>query len=66
MKERWLDISINYSGTRRAYRFSQKKLAELLGVDQTTLAGWERGEHRPIRKNFKKLFSFIDSTYSSS
>ena len=53
MKERWLDISINYSGTRRAYRFSQKKLAELLGVDHTTLVGWETGEHRPIRKNFK-------------
>jgi transcriptional regulator with XRE-family HTH domain len=28
---------------------SQKNLAEQLGVDQTTLAGWERGEHTPIK-----------------
>ena len=34
---------------RRVHGLSQKNLAEQLGVDQTTLAGWERGEHTPIK-----------------
>jgi hypothetical protein len=29
---------------RRVHGLMQKKLAEQLGVDQTTLAGWERGQ----------------------
>ena len=32
---------------RRIHGLSQKKLAERLGVDETTVAGWERGKHRP-------------------
>jgi transcriptional regulator with XRE-family HTH domain len=31
---------------RRIHGLTQKKLAEQLGVDQTTLAGWEKGKHR--------------------
>ena len=49
---------------RRVHGLSQKKLAEQLGVDQTTLAGWERGEHRPTKKLLDKLAYFIAS-YSS-
>jgi transcriptional regulator with XRE-family HTH domain len=44
---------------RRVQGLTQKKLAEQLGVDQTTLAGWERGEHQPMKRLLKKLFSFI-------
>ena len=46
---------------RRVHGISQKWLAEQLGVDQTTLAGWERGEHRATKKLFDKLSLFFDS-----
>jgi len=43
----------------RLYRYtrgmSQEGLARLLGVDETTVAGWERGEHIPSKKLTKKL-----------
>jgi transcriptional regulator with XRE-family HTH domain len=35
---------------RRVHGMSQKKLADLLEIDQTTLAGWESGKHRPSKK----------------
>jgi len=44
---------------RRVHGLSQKKLAEQLGVDQTTLAGWERGEHRPTKKLLDKIKSAL-------
>jgi transcriptional regulator with XRE-family HTH domain len=40
---------------RRLHGLSQKKLSEMLGVDLTTLAGWERGKHRPSRTKIEKL-----------
>ena len=40
---------------RRVHGLSQKKLAEQLGIDQTTLAGWEKGEHRPTKKLLDKI-----------
>jgi transcriptional regulator with XRE-family HTH domain len=39
---------------RRVHGLTQKKLAEQLAVDQTTLAGWERGEHRPSKRLFDR------------
>jgi len=38
---------------------SQEKFANLIGVDETTVAKWERGEHEPSKKLIKKL-SIID------
>ncbi len=32
---------------RRAHRLTQKKMAGQLGVDQTTLAGWEKADTEP-------------------
>jgi DNA-binding XRE family transcriptional regulator len=32
---------------RRVHELTQKKMAALLGVDQTTLAGLEKGKHQP-------------------
>jgi transcriptional regulator with XRE-family HTH domain len=44
---------------RRIHGVTQKKLAEQLGVDQTTLAGWERAEHIPSNETRNKLMSII-------
>jgi len=38
---------------------SQKRLAVLLGMDKSTLAGWERGEHRPTSASFKRIEVFL-------
>ena len=40
---------------RRIHGLSQEKLAEQLGIDPTTLAGWEHDQHRPTRKLFGKV-----------
>jgi len=40
---------------RRVYGLSQKKLAAKLGVDPSTLAGWERGAHQPTKKMLEKI-----------
>jgi len=42
---------------RRLHGLSQKKLAGLLGIHQTTLAGWESGEHQPTKRLLNKLKS---------
>jgi len=34
---------------RRLRGLTQRELARRLGVDPTTLAGWEQGKHRPTR-----------------
>ena len=46
---------------RRVHGLTQKKLAEQLGVDQTTLAGWERREHKPSKRLFDNLIKQIES-----
>jgi DNA-binding transcriptional regulator YiaG len=46
---------------RRLRGLSQKKLAELLKVDKATLAGWERGKHRPSKKLFEKVILLLRS-----
>ena len=60
--------SENFGEKLRSYRcmkgLSQKKFAMQLGVDSTTLAGWERGEHRPIKKLLEKLISKMNSVFS--
>ena len=40
---------------RRIHGLTRGKLAEHLGVDQTTLAAWEKGEHRPTKKLLEKI-----------
>lgn len=50
---------------RRLHGLSQKKLAGLLEIDQTTLAGWERGENQPIKRNLEKILTFVTSYPSS-
>jgi DNA-binding XRE family transcriptional regulator len=44
---------------RRVYGLSQKKLAEQIGIDPSTLAGWERGEHHPTGTHVEKMKSIL-------
>jgi transcriptional regulator with XRE-family HTH domain len=43
---------------RRVHGLSQKKLAEQLGIDLSTLAGWENGKHQPTKKLLDKIAGF--------
>lgn len=36
--------------SRRALGLTQRQLAAELGIDPSTIRGWERGEHKPSRK----------------
>ena len=38
---------------------SQKALAGRLGVDQSTLARWEQGRHRPSRKLWERMVAMV-------
>lgn len=46
---------------RRIHGLTQKQLAAQLGVDQTTLVGWERKEHQPTRRLLNMLISLVTS-----
>jgi transcriptional regulator with XRE-family HTH domain len=45
----------------QTHGLTQKKLAGLFGVDESTLAGWENGKHRPSKGLQDKLKSFFES-----
>jgi transcriptional regulator with XRE-family HTH domain len=47
---------------RLTHGLSQEKFAQLVGVDETTVAKWERGKHEPSKKLNKKLSIIIEST----
>jgi len=51
---------------RRVHGLTQKKFAEQLGVDQTTLAGWERREHKPSKLLVDRLLSLSSSFTTAS
>lgn len=44
---------------RRVHGLSQKKFAKQLGIDPTTLAAWEKGEHQPSEKYLGGLINRI-------
>jgi transcriptional regulator with XRE-family HTH domain len=44
---------------RRIHGLTQKKLAAHLRIDETTLAGWEKGEHTPAKGLLSKLESLL-------
>jgi len=46
---------------RRRLGLSQARLAALLGVDEGSVAAWERGEHRPMRRCRKILEKFLSA-----
>jgi transcriptional regulator with XRE-family HTH domain len=45
---------------RAIHGFSQKELAEKVGVPQASIGQWERNEVSPTMKNIKKLSIAID------
>jgi transcriptional regulator with XRE-family HTH domain len=47
---------------RKKLGLSQKKLAGLLGIDQSTLASWERVEHRPTKTSLHLVNEFLSWT----
>jgi transcriptional regulator with XRE-family HTH domain len=47
---------------RRVHGLTQKKLAEQLGIDSSTLASWEKDEHQPTKKLFNKTVSILVSS----
>jgi transcriptional regulator with XRE-family HTH domain len=40
-------------GARRAQGFSQREMAERIGIDPRTIQDWETGRHRPSPKKLK-------------
>jgi transcriptional regulator with XRE-family HTH domain len=48
---------------RRRLGLSRKRLSGLLGVDESSLAGWETGKHKPTRKSLKLITELLDSTF---
>ena len=40
---------------RKEHGLSQRKLAKLLSVDQTTIRDWERNTHKPSKKLIKRI-----------
>ena len=44
---------------RQVHGLTQGKFAELIGVDETTVAKWERGEHKPMKFLEEKILKFI-------
>lgn len=51
---------------RKLAGLSQEKLANLLHVDESTIASWERGEHKPIKRLSNKLNGFFKSFTSKN
>ena len=45
---------------RLTHGMSQERFAKLVGEDETTVAQWERGEHKPTRKLIKRLSAFFN------
>jgi transcriptional regulator with XRE-family HTH domain len=46
---------------RRAAGLSQKKLAARAGFDETTIAKWERGDHRPTPESLRRIGRYFEA-----
>ena len=46
---------------RRVLGLSQRGMAERMGVDQSTLTGWEAGQHQPTRKSLDVIARILQS-----
>lgn len=44
---------------RAALGFSQEQLAEGVGADESTIAKWEREEHKPTESKMRALTTFL-------
>jgi DNA-binding XRE family transcriptional regulator len=53
------DLIVRLRTIRWAYGLTQEKLANLMGIDESSLCSWERGEHRPTKKSRKVIAEFL-------
>ncbi|MBL8206843.1 MAG: helix-turn-helix domain-containing protein [Blastocatellia bacterium] len=53
------DLVERVKAVRIALGLSIEKLAEVLSVDKSSIASWERRQHRPGRKSRQLLLSFL-------
>jgi len=56
------DLGDKIQEYRRVHGLTQKKLAEQLGINSSTLAGWEKGIHQPTKKLLNKTVSILVSS----
>ena len=54
-KKETANLGDKFREYRRVHGLTQEKLSALLGIDQTTLASWERGGHYPSKKLSVKI-----------
>jgi len=53
---------MSIKAARESKGYSQKELAELMGVSQPTVCDWETGKKNPAGKNLKKLSTLLGCT----
>ena len=46
---------------RKILGLTQKKLANLLDIDTSTIGHWERGKNRPTKRHLKNLTTYFNS-----
>ncbi len=46
---------------RVSWGLSQESMAKALEMDESTIASWERGDHRPIKRSVRKAEAFFRS-----
>ena len=49
----------NMKRYRITHGLSQEKFSKLLGVDETTVAKWERGDHKPLKILREKVLNIL-------
>lgn len=57
-----MDTGTRIAHLRRQRGVSRRQFAEALGVNQSTVAYWERGETTPRQKHFGRLLTYFGLT----
>lgn len=63
MKE--IKFAENLKTLRQSKKLTQKKLAEMLAVDQRTISAWEKGICEPSFQLLAKLCEIFDETFDN-
>jgi len=58
-------FSENLRVLRKSHKLTQKKLAEMLEIDQRTVSAWENGVCEPSFIMLAKLCDIFDETFDS-
>lgn len=57
------NFHVNLKNFRISQGLDQKQLAEILGVRNTTISGWENNHHEPSIDMLIKIAHFFDVSY---